>query len=110
MCVFLIEEMKMQLERKERGQKYRLLLSLGAYRSVLKSFLKRELGEVFIKPLIYAMLLSVPLTVITCYLRKMTYSEIIAFAGACLLLWGIYFVIHAAVYGIIYRNEEEHCL
>lgn len=110
MCVFLIEAMKMQLERKERGQKYRLLLSLGAYRSVLKSFLKRELGEVFIKPLIYVMLLSVPLTVITCYLRKMTYSEIIAFAGACLLLWGIYFVIHAAVYGIIYRNEEEHCL
>ena len=52
MCVFLIEAMKMQLERKERRQKYRLLLSLGAYRSVLKSFLKRELGEVFIKAII----------------------------------------------------------
>lgn len=110
MCVFLIEEMKMQLERKERRRKYRLLLSLGAYRSVLKSFLKKELGEVFIKPLIYAMLLSVPLAVITCYLRKMTYSEIILFAGACLLLWGIYFAIQAIVYGIIYRNEEEYCL
>lgn len=110
MCVFLIEEMKMQLERKERRRKYRLLLSLGAYRSVLKSFLKKELGEVFIKPLIYAMLLSVPLSVITCYIRKMTYSEIILFAGACLLLWGIYFAIQAIVYGIIYRNEEEYCL
>lgn len=110
MCVVLIEEMKMQLERKERRRKYGLLLSLGAYRSVLKSFLKKELGEVYIKPLIYAMLLSVPLAAITCYLRKMTYSEIILFAGACLLLWGIYFAIQAIVYGIIYRNEEEYCL
>lgn len=110
MCIYLIQMMKTEFEKRERIRRFRLLSYIGIYRRDYEILLKRELRQAFYYPLLWAYGISVLVAAVTCYLRMMSAVESGRFIICLMMIWGLYFAVQWTLVRLNYKKMLRESL
>lgn len=110
MCIYLIQMMKTEFEKRERIRRFRLLSYIGIYRRDYEILLKRELRQAFYYPLLWAYGISVLVAAVTCYLRMMSAAESGRFIICLMMIWGLYFAVQWTLVRLNYKKMLRESL
>lgn len=106
-CVFLVQMMKVEFEKKESEKRYQLLSYIGIYRKEYKTMIKREIHQAFGRPLLWAYIVAVVVAGLTCYLREIHGSELERFVLCLTGIWGLYFLIQAVLLKVAEKRSMK---